>query len=75
MWGGGDSKACPLGCYKGEGEVRAIEWHVDGLDGYGKRSSWEFCPYSGVTWARLNCDFSEGGREVDGHEDQGIDRR
>ena len=59
--------------YKWEGIVRAIEWYVEGLDSYRKRSSWEFCPHSGLTWVRLNCDFSEGGGEVDGDEDQGVD--
>jgi len=70
-----DAKACPLGRYEGEREIRTIEWHVDGLDGFGKRSSWEFCANSGLTWARLNCDFSEGGGEADGQEDPGVDRR
>ena len=72
---GDDSKACPLARYKGEGVVEAIKWEVEGLDAHGKRSNWQFFPYSGLTWARLNCDFSEGGREVDGNKDQGVDCR
>ena len=70
---GDNTKACPLSHVMGV--VGPIEWEVEGLDAYGKRSNWVFCPYSGLTWARLNCDFSEGGREVGGNEDQGVDRR
>ena len=65
-----NSMACPLAHFKGEGD---IEWAY-GLDGDGKVSNWQFGPHSGVTWARLNCDFSEGGREAEGNEDQGVDR-
>jgi hypothetical protein len=68
-----ETKACPLSRWKGD--VGPIEWEAEGLDPDGKRSSWVFCPYSGLTWGRLNCDFSVGGGEVDGNEDQGFDRR
>ena len=68
-----DTKACPLSCWKGA--IGPIEWEAEGLDPDGKRSNWVFCPYSGLTWARLNCDFSEGGREVDNNEDRGVDCR
>ena len=68
-----ETKACPLSRWKGD--VGPIEWEAEGLDPDGKRSSWVFCPYSGLTWGRLNCDFSVGGGEVDGNKDQGFDRR
>ena len=35
----GNSMACPLARFEGEGD---IEWEVDGLDGDGKVSNWQF---------------------------------
>ena len=56
-----DLMVCPLGGYDGEGN---IEFRADGLDRNGRVSNLQFCPQSGLTWARLNCDFGEGDDEM-----------
>ena len=63
--------ACPLAHFEGEGD---IGWEVDGLDGDGKVSNWQFFRHSGLPWARLNGDFREGGGEIEGNEDRGVER-
>ena len=63
---------CPLGGFDGE---ENIEWKADGLNDNSKVSNWQFCPRSGLTWARSYCDFGEGDSDIEGNEDKGLNHR
>ena len=66
---GDDLVVRPLDGFEGEG---SIEFETAGLDGNGLVSTWQFCLQSGLTWARLNCDFGRNDVEIEGNEDRGL---